>query len=60
MPNKQGGLIKGEGGRSLKKIKGEGLIKGEGGRSQNINKRGGSNKRGGWQIIENEYKVRMK
>ena len=52
MPNKQGGLIKGEGGRSLKKIKGEGLIKGEGGISHKINKRGG------WQIIENEYKVK--
>ena len=36
VPNKQGGVIKGEGGKSLKK-----------------NKRGGPNKRGGWQISEN-------
>ena len=47
--------IKGKGGRSHKKKKGEGVIKEEGDRSPKKNKRWGCNKRGQWQIgIHNE------
>ena len=34
-------------------IKGEALIRGEGGKFDKINKRGGSNKRGGWKFCQN-------